>query len=282
MVAQQRADRSVRRPQPVVFLRRVARARADQSRQPAHPARPREVRGVRAAVQRRTSASAARTCRRCCGCSPRKGFVHRVEDADGRGSGTGPASRIRPTRSACARSRRTTSSSSTRRAAPTSSARPTSPAARRRCTRKRSTSSKAQLFQVEQLDFEGRKAYVRAGRLRLLHRRHHATPKVDECLRARFAEPIGDAGRCSARRRVARRSARRRRASWASRRSSSTRTRTSARGELDLPEQQMHTTAYWLTMPRTLMASLPFSLRRSARRRRRVWRSRCGRSRSCC
>jgi DEAD/DEAH box helicase domain-containing protein len=28
-------------------------------------------------------------------------------------------------------------------------------------------------------------------------------------------------------------------------------------GELDLPEQQMHTTAYWLTIPRDVMASLP-------------------------
>ena len=35
---QQRAARPVRRPQPVVLLRRVARARAHQSRQPAHPA----------------------------------------------------------------------------------------------------------------------------------------------------------------------------------------------------------------------------------------------------
>ena len=50
---EQRADRSVHRPQPVVLLRRVAGARAHQSRQPAHPARSREVRGVRAAVQRR-------------------------------------------------------------------------------------------------------------------------------------------------------------------------------------------------------------------------------------
>ena len=50
MVAQQRAARSVRRPQPVVLLRRVARARADRSRQPAHPRRPHQVRGVRAAV----------------------------------------------------------------------------------------------------------------------------------------------------------------------------------------------------------------------------------------
>jgi DEAD/DEAH box helicase domain-containing protein len=30
-------------------------------------------------------------------------------------------------------------------------------------------------------------------------------------------------------------------------------------GELDLPEQQMHTTAYWLTVPTTVMAALPFA-----------------------
>jgi DEAD/DEAH box helicase domain-containing protein len=31
-------------------------------------------------------------------------------------------------------------------------------------------------------------------------------------------------------------------------------------GELDLPEQQMHTTAYWLLLPAALMATLPYSL----------------------
>ena len=30
-------------------------------------------------------------------------------------------------------------------------------------------------------------------------------------------------------------------------------------GELDLPEQQMHTSSYWLTIPSALMAALPFS-----------------------
>ena len=30
-------------------------------------------------------------------------------------------------------------------------------------------------------------------------------------------------------------------------------------GELDLPEQQMHTTAYWLTVPQDMMAALPFA-----------------------
>jgi DEAD/DEAH box helicase domain-containing protein len=30
-------------------------------------------------------------------------------------------------------------------------------------------------------------------------------------------------------------------------------------GELDLPEQQMHTSSYWLTIPSSVMAALPFS-----------------------
>ena len=30
-------------------------------------------------------------------------------------------------------------------------------------------------------------------------------------------------------------------------------------GELDLPEQQMHTSAYWLTVPRSVMAALPYA-----------------------
>ena len=30
-------------------------------------------------------------------------------------------------------------------------------------------------------------------------------------------------------------------------------------GELDLPEQQMHTTAYWLTVPQPVMAALPYA-----------------------
>jgi DEAD/DEAH box helicase domain-containing protein len=30
-------------------------------------------------------------------------------------------------------------------------------------------------------------------------------------------------------------------------------------GELDLPEQQMHTTSYWLTIPAAILAALPFA-----------------------
>ena len=52
-------------------------------------------------------------------------------------------------------------------------------------------------------------------------------------------------------------------------------------GELDLPEQQMHTTAYWLTIPADVMARC--RMRRTiAATASSAWRSRCGRSRSCC
>ena len=37
-------------------------------------------------------------------------------------------------------------------------------------------------------------------------------------------------------------------------------------GELQMPENQMHTTSYWLTVPREVMAALPFTLRGAARR----------------
>src|SRR4029453_9711949 len=46
----ERADRWLPRAAPVILLRRLTRARAHQSRQPAHPRGAREVRGVRAAV----------------------------------------------------------------------------------------------------------------------------------------------------------------------------------------------------------------------------------------
>ena len=49
----ERAARSVHRAASGVFLRRLARARADQSRQPADPARSHQVRRVRAAVHGR-------------------------------------------------------------------------------------------------------------------------------------------------------------------------------------------------------------------------------------
>ena len=102
------------------------------------------------------------------------------------------------------------------------------------------------LFQVERLDFEGRKAYVREidcdyytdaityTRVKILdeferlafgtHGEVHVVSRVVGFKKIKFYtnENVGS-------------------------------------GELDLPEQQMHTTAYWLTVPRELMATLPFA-----------------------
>jgi DEAD/DEAH box helicase domain-containing protein len=109
------------------------------------------------------------------------------------------------------------------------------------------------LYQVESLDFEGRKAYVRqidcdyytdaitytrvtildefeggAGADGLSRRSHgevHVVSRVVGFKKIKFYtnENVGS-------------------------------------GDLDLPEQQMHTTAYWLTLPRQLMAALPFGV----------------------
>jgi DEAD/DEAH box helicase domain-containing protein len=102
------------------------------------------------------------------------------------------------------------------------------------------------LYQVERLDFEGRKAYVREidcdyytdaityTKVKVLetfaaqgtagHGEVHVSSRVVGFKKIKFHtnENVGS-------------------------------------GELDLPEQQMHTTAYWLTVPRELMAGLPYA-----------------------
>jgi DEAD/DEAH box helicase domain-containing protein len=103
-----------------------------------------------------------------------------------------------------------------------------------------------QLYQVEKLDFEGRKAYVRHidcdyytdaityAKVTVLdvfaeaeHRSHgdvHVSSRVVGFKKIKFYtnENIGS-------------------------------------GDLDLPEQEMHTTAYWLTLPSDVIAALPFA-----------------------
>ncbi len=119
------------------------------------------------------------------------------------------------------------------------------------------------LYQVEKLDFEGRKAYVRQvdcdyytdaityTKVTVLD----TFETQDRCWIADAAKTRRRSG--SRRLRTARSTSPR--ASSASRRSSSIRTRTSDPGELDLPEQEMHTTAYWLTLPRAVMGALPYA-----------------------
>jgi DEAD/DEAH box helicase domain-containing protein len=104
------------------------------------------------------------------------------------------------------------------------------------------------LFQVEKLDFEGRKAYVRAvdcdyytdaityTKVSILeefavdadavahHGEVHVASRVVGFKKIKFYtnENVGS-------------------------------------GELDLPEQQMHTTAYWLELPRAMLSALPYA-----------------------
>jgi DEAD/DEAH box helicase domain-containing protein len=104
-----------------------------------------------------------------------------------------------------------------------------------------------QLFQVEQLDFEGRKAFVRAtdsdyyttaityARVTVIdtfadappsasHGEVHVVSRVVGFKKIKFYtnENVGS-------------------------------------GELDLPEQQMHTTSYWMTIPAAVMGRLPYA-----------------------
>ena len=102
------------------------------------------------------------------------------------------------------------------------------------------------LYQVEKLDFEGRKAYVRqincdyytdaitytkvtvletfASHPEKSHGEVHVSSRVVGFKKIKFYtnENVGS-------------------------------------GELDLPEQQMHTTAYWLTVPKRVIAALPYA-----------------------
>ncbi len=94
---------------------------------------------------------------------------------------------------------------------------------------------------------------------RLLHRRDHVHQGADpRALRrgAARATRAATTARCTSPRRW-----------WASRRSSSTRTRTWARASSSMPENEMHTTSYWLTIPREIDAG-PALLARGAAGRR--------------
>jgi DEAD/DEAH box helicase domain-containing protein len=117
------------------------------------------------------------------------------------------------------------------------------------------------LFQVERLDFEGRKAYVRSvdcdyytdaityTRVTILD--VFATeivgpPGVDAVAAQTALKSHGDV-------RVVSRVVGFKKIKFYTNENVGS-------GELDLPEQQMHTTSYWLTVPREVMSTLPYSL----------------------
>ena len=215
---EQRAARSVRRPQPVVFLRRVARAGADRSRQPAHPRRPHQVRGLRAAVHRTRSvrpprpAGDPRHARRAGARAPDR---RRADDPDEPPTDAAQWTWTNESYPADAVSLRSVSSDNFvdrrhDRRARVSSARPISRAARPRSTRRRSTSSKARCIRWSGSTSRGaRRSCARS--TATTTRRDHVHEGDDRSTRSRaVAAPSPRSTRSGARRlRVARRSPRR-------------------------------------------------------------------------
>jgi DEAD/DEAH box helicase domain-containing protein len=102
------------------------------------------------------------------------------------------------------------------------------------------------LYQVEKLDFEGRKAYVR--RIDCDYYTDAITYTKVTVLDTFAAAAPGSHGEVHVSSRVV-----------GFKKIKFYTNENVGSGELDLPEQQMHTTAYWLTIPATVMASLPFA-----------------------
>ncbi|MGE0446242.1 MAG: DEAD/DEAH box helicase, partial [Vicinamibacterales bacterium] len=109
------------------------------------------------------------------------------------------------------------------------------------------------LYQVERLDFEGRKAYVR--QIDCDYYTDAITYTKVTALETFATDGPADAGphvRSHGEVHVASRVVGFKKIKFYTNENVGS-------GELDLPEQQMHTTAYWLTIPRAVMAALPFA-----------------------
>ena len=118
------------------------------------------------------------------------------------------------------------------------------------------------LYQVERLDFEGRKAYVKAidcdyytdaityTKVTVLETQAVRGPGAAEDLIHRTADPADTHahGEVHVSSRVV-----------GFKKIKFYTNENVGSGELDLPEQQMHTTAYWLALPRAVMAALPYA-----------------------
>jgi DEAD/DEAH box helicase domain-containing protein len=103
-----------------------------------------------------------------------------------------------------------------------------------------------QLYQVEKLDFDGRKAYVR--QIDCDYYTDAITYSKVKVLETFAAESLKSHGEVHVSSRVV-----------GFKTIKFYTNENIGSGELDLPEQQMHTTAYWLTLPRDVMAALPFA-----------------------
>ena len=103
------------------------------------------------------------------------------------------------------------------------------------------------LYQVEKLDFEGRKAYVR--RIDCDYYTDAITYTKVTVLETFAADPaLRSHGEVHVSSRVV-----------GFKKIKFYTNENVGSGELDLPEQQMHTTAYWLTVPRAVMDALPYA-----------------------
>jgi DEAD/DEAH box helicase domain-containing protein len=106
-----------------------------------------------------------------------------------------------------------------------------------------------QLYQVERLDFEGRKAYVR--QIDCDYYTDAITYSKVKVLET-FASESGAAHRSHGDVHVASRVVGFKKIKFYTNENVGS-------GDLDLPQQEMHSTAYWLTLPRELMAALPYA-----------------------
>ena len=117
-----------------------------------------------------------------------------------------------------------------------------------------------QLYQVERLDFDGRKAYVRQidcdyytdaityTKVKVLETFAETGPGAISDAPETSPSPIRAHGEVHVSSRVV-----------GFKKIKFYTNENVGSGELDLPEQEMHTTAYWLTLPRSVMASLPYA-----------------------
>ena len=250
---QQRAARSVRRAQPVVLLRRVARARAHRSRQPAHPRGSHQVRGVRAAVHGGRGVRAPRRAGDPRVLLAEQGLVHRAGEA---GDGVGQLEldervvsgrRGQPAVDLVGQLRR----SSTRRDEPRV-------IGETDFTSGPSTLHPKAIYIVEGQAVPGGEARLRGAegvrardRLRLLHRRDHLHAG-DDPRHVRGGDGRRRGGPSHGEVHVVSRVVGFKKIKFYTNENVGS-------GELDLPEQQMHTTAYWLTIPAPVMAALPYA-----------------------